>query len=198
VDRKEVEARLKAQGWDRQWLMGWRDICRSTDERTVIASVAPLVGAGNKFPQMLFPSINACKLSSLAALLGNLSSLVFDFASRQKIGGTTLNFFIYKQLPVLPPSAHDAASLEFLQLRVLELTYTSNELRPWALDLGFDGEPFLFDPNRRSLLRAELDAFYFKLYGLQRDEVRYILDPCDALGADYPSETFRVLKVSRL
>jgi hypothetical protein len=32
------------------------------------------------------------------------------------------------------------------------------------------------------------------LYGLSRDELRYILDPADVMGPDYPSETFRVLK----
>ena len=30
--------------------------------------------------------------------------------------------------------------------------------------------------------------------GLTRDELRYVLDPSDVLGDDYPSETFRVLK----
>ncbi|TAN99252.1 MAG: restriction endonuclease, partial [Phormidium sp. SL48-SHIP] len=43
-------------------------------------------------------------------------------------------------------------------------------------------------------LRAELDAYYAKLYGLTRDELRYILDPADVYGDDFPSETFRVLK----
>jgi hypothetical protein len=46
----------------------------------------------------------------------------------------------------------------------------------------------------RALLRAELDAFYARAYGLTRDELRYILDPADIKGPDYPSETFRVLK----
>jgi len=54
--------------------------------------------------------------------------------------------------------------------------------------------PFVFDPDRRSLLRAALDARYARLYGLTRDDLRYILDPADLMGADYPSETFRVLK----
>ena len=54
--------------------------------------------------------------------------------------------------------------------------------------------PFPFDPNRRAILRAELDAWYAKRYGLTRDELRYILDPADIMGEDYPSETFRVLK----
>ena len=129
-----------------------------------------------------------------ALLIANLSALAFDFCSRQKIGGTTLNFFIYKQLPILPPSAYDQSKIDFIQPRVLELTYTSHELKHWAEELGYDEQPFRFDCKRRSLLRAELDACYAHLYGLNRDELRYILDPSDVMGPDYPSETFRVLK----
>jgi hypothetical protein len=54
--------------------------------------------------------------------------------------------------------------------------------------------PFVFESERRSLLRAALDARYARLYGLDRDDLRYILDPADLMGPDYPSETFRVLK----
>ncbi len=42
--------------------------------------------------------------------------------------------------------------------------------------------------------RAELDACYARLYGLTRDELRYILDPKEVHGEDFPGETFRVLK----
>ena len=56
------------------------------------------------------------------------------------------------------------------------------------------GQPWRWNSERRALLRAELDAIYARLYGLTRDELRYILDPADVMGADYPSETFRVLK----
>lgn len=77
---------------------------------------------------------------------------------------------------------------------MLELTYTSHSLAPFARDLGYDGPPFVWDEDRRALLRAELDAFYARAYGLDRDELRYILDPADVMGPDYPSETFRVLK----
>lgn len=192
VDRREVYERLKSQSWDRLWLMGWRDICRATDERTVIASVAPLSGVGNQMPLMLLAKQLAN--SAAACLLGNISSIPYDFFARQKVGGTHMNYFIYKQIAVLPPGAYTQAAIDFIQPRVLELTYTSHDLKPWAEDLGYDGPPFIFDPKRRSLLRAELDAFYAHLYGLSRDELRYILDPADVMGSDYPSETFRVLK----
>ena len=78
--------------------------------------------------------------------------------------------------------------------RVLELTYTSHTLAPFARDVGYKGHPFPWDEDRRAGLRAELDAFYARAYGLTRDELRYILDPADVMGPDYPSETFRILK----
>jgi hypothetical protein len=78
--------------------------------------------------------------------------------------------------------------------KVIELTYTSHSLTPFARDLSYDGPPFRWNDERRALLRADLDAFYARAYGLTRDEVRYILDPADVRGPDYPSETFRVLK----
>ena len=177
----------------RQWLMGWRDICRSTDERTVIAGVIPRVGVGHTNPLFCFAMGEACKE---AALLGNLNALVFDFVARQKIGGTHLTYGYLKQFPVLPPDHYTAADINFITPRSLELTYTAHDLTPFARDLGYDGAPFAWHPARRALLRAELDAYYAKLYGLTRDELRYILDPADIDGDDYPSETFRVLKNS--
>ncbi|MBP1150881.1 N-6 DNA methylase [Methylocaldum sp. RMAD-M] len=192
VSEAEVEQRLSDKNWSRGWLMGWRDICRATDERTVIASVVPRVGVGNQMPLMLFAERE--NNSAFAALLGNLCALAFDFVARHKTGGTHMNYFIFKQLPVLPPDRYTETDLSFIVPRVLELTYTAHDLQAWAADLGYDGEPFPFDPERRAHLRAELDAWYARLYGLTRDELRYILDPADVMGEDYPSETFRVLK----
>jgi hypothetical protein len=68
------------------------------------------------------------------------------------------------------------------------------DLRPFAEDLDYTGEPFTWDEVRRAQLRAELDAYYARLYGLTTDELRYILDPKDVHGETFPGETFRVLK----
>jgi hypothetical protein len=196
--------RAMLDGWmdnrSPRWLMGWRDICRSTDERTLIASVMSRVGVGNKIP-LIFPRSDITSAQA-AALLGNLSALALDFAARQKIGGTTLNYFYIKQFPVLPPERYTPADLDFIVPRILELTYTAHDLKPWADDLaaydlrsaGERGQPFAWNPERRSQLRAELDAYYARLYDVTRDEFRYILDPKEVMGEDYPSETFRVLK----
>ena len=204
VERAEVEARLQDFEWPRNWLVGFRDITNATNERTVIASVMPRVGVGNNCP-LLFP-LSAASAAQIAALVANLSSLTLDFTARHKVGGTHLNFFIAKQLPVLPPTAYTAEALAFIVPRVLELSYTADDLQPFYDDVmaenpAFDprpeaerGRPFAWNPERRAQLRAELDACYARLYGLTRDELRYLLDPSDLMGADYPSETFRVLK----
>lgn len=175
----------------RQWLMGFRGITNATNERSFIAGVIPYVGVGNSLPVMFADSATA---EFQALLTGNLAALCFDFVARQKIGGTNLNFYLVKQFPVLPPTHYTSTDLDFIVPRVLELTYTAHDLAPFARDLGYDGPPFAWNPKRRALLRAELDAYYAKLYGLTRDELRYILDPADIYGEDYPSETFRVLK----
>ena len=210
----EESAQRLAERWLKescpQWLMGWRDICRATDERTVIASVLPAVGVGHTMP--LLTTVWDARQTS--ALLGNLCSLVLDFCARVKIGGTHLTYSYLKQFPVIPPERYTEPDLDFIAPRILELTYTAKDMAPWATALisGWKLDngnwkpgtpepirrsplaPFPFDPARRAILRAELDAYYARLYGLDRDELRYILDPEDVMGNDYPSETFRVLK----
>ena len=133
-----------------------------------------------------------------ACLIAEQGALVHDFVVRQKIGGTHLNQIPKKQIISLTPESYRDQDVEYIVPRVLELTYTAHDLAAWAKDLGHNGPPFPFNPERRAQLRAELDATYARLYGLTREELRYILDPADTMGADYPSETFRVLKNSEL
>ena len=59
---------------------------------------------------------------------------------------------------------------------VLELTYTAQDPCSFARDLGYGGPPFVWDDERRALLRAELDAAYFHLYEVRRGDVDYILE----------------------
>ena len=157
----------------------------------MIASLLPKSGVNHKF-MLLISDYGSIPLWS--CLLGCLCSLTFDFVARQKVAGTSFSYFYIKQMPAMRPDGYSSTMINFISSRVLELTYTAHDLKPWAEDLGYDGPPFIFDPERRSLLRAELDAFYAHLYGLNREELRYILDPADVMGPDYPSETFRVLK----
>ncbi len=194
VPAAEVEERLAGKSWTRGWLMGWRDIARATDERTMICGIIPRTGCGDKF-LLALPDASP---ERCAGLYGNMNSLAGDFVARQKLGGTSFKYFTMRQIALLPPEYYDERRLAFIVPRVLELTYTSRALAPFARDLGHDGSPFAWNEDRRAHLRADLDAFYARAYGLTRDELRYILDPADVMGADYPSETFRVLKQNEI
>lgn len=168
-----------------KWLLGWRDIARSTDVRTFIASAMPVSAVGDKF-LLTFPA----ESGGVQAFLATQNSFAFDYVTRQKSGGSSLKFFTVKQLPMPSPGSFaggypwtDRTSLHgWVSRYVLELTYCAWDMAPFAEDLGdvdLTGQvnpPFIWDDERRFLLRAELDAAFFHLYGLHRDEVDYIMD----------------------
>ena len=54
--------------------------------------------------------------------------------------------------------------------------YTAWDLQPFARDLGYEGAPFVWHDERRFLMRCELDALYFHLYCIARDDVDYIME----------------------
>lgn len=178
VSASDVESTLPGD-WSQAWFFAWRAICRSSDRRTVIATVLPRHAVGHT----LLLALPHADHTLIACFCANLSAFVLDYCSRQKIGGSSLTFFILRQLPVLPPRCF-APTLpwsgmpvrQWLLPRVLELTYTAWDLEPFARDVGYDGPPFRWDPERRFLLRAELDAAFFHLYGLSRDDVDYVMD----------------------
>ena len=167
VPEEDAVARLDEK-WSREWLIGWRDITRAVDQRTVFASLIPRAAVGHKFLLMM-PSVEP-RLT--AALYGNLCSFALDYTARQKVGGSSLTYFTMRQLPVIAPAVYGRAALwtpasrvvDWLLPRVLELTYTAWDLEPFAQDCGWSGPPFRWDEERRFLLRCELDAAFFHLY----------------------------------
>jgi len=180
VPEEEVEARLAGK-WDKKWLMGWRDVTNVTNERTVIAGGVPRVGVGHTFPLMFSATASE---SELMCLLANLCSFALDYCARQKIGGTHLTYHYMNQLPVLPPFAYSQHApwtqgvelREWISHRVARVLCTAYDLAS-----AFDGHDcnegqFIWDDEQRFLIRCELDAAFFHLCGLDRDDVGYILD----------------------
>ncbi|MEU1002331.1 Eco57I restriction-modification methylase domain-containing protein [Streptomyces tibetensis] len=167
VAEGDARARLANKAWERPWYIGWRDVTSSTNERTMVTSVLPDVGVGHKF---LLALAEAPEL-----LVTAWSSFIFDYVARQSIGGNSMSFFIVKQLPV-PTPAQLAPHSPYIQPRVLELVYTATDMKGFAADFGDTNPPFRWDQDRRQRIRAELDALFFHLYGISREDVDYILD----------------------
>ena len=180
VAEDKTEARLDGV-WDRGWLLGWRDVTDArASVRTVVACIIPRIAVNDKFLLMM-PSPTP---QLVAALYANLLSIPFDYCARQKVGGLSLKYFTMRQLPALCPMAYAMHSpwapsiriRDWILPRVLELTYTAWDLKPFAEDCGDEGPPFIWDPERRFQLRCEIDAAFFHLYGISRDDAAYILD----------------------
>ena len=171
-------------GWPgATWVLGFKEITAATNVRTLIATLLPAVGFGNKVP--IFRPKNTDRREWLLA--ANFNATILDFVTRQKIHGQTLNLYIVEQLPVVPPERYDdvhfgpKTAADIVREAVLELTYTAHNMAPLAVDLGHvDGAdevrpPFRWDPERRLHLCAKLDALFFHLYGVtDRDDVRYV------------------------
>ncbi len=161
-----------------EWVGVWKDVCSSTNERTMIASI---------IPRRLSDFSVRCFLPTEVTLAWRLvvvsNSFALDYVARSAVGGLHMSDYVVKQLPFLPLASFKQRVSwsgdtldEWLRPRVLELTYTAWDLEGFGADLGYTGPPFRWDPARRELLRAELDAAFFHLYGIKRNDVEYIMD----------------------
>lgn len=184
VSTRDVAVRLQRKNLDQTlWTkmyprLVFRDIARNDDERTLIACLAPPGFVSTYDTPMVVPTMDEKSLSiSLAFYGAAFNAFLFDFFLRpfvdKHVKGYTLN-----RVPW--PSVDSNKSLitptPWIVQRVLELSYTTWDLEPFARDCGFDGPPFRWDDARRFQLRCELDAAFFHLYGIERNDVVYIMD----------------------
>lgn len=162
------------------WVLGCMSITSATNARTCVMSAVPNAGLGNSVIGLL----SQADARHQCCLLANFCSLPFDYVCKQKVSGNNFNMFIIKQLPVLPPAAFDVAApwdramilAEWIIARVIELTYTANDLREFAQDVGCRNEPFRWNEPRRFLIRCELDAAFLNLFGIDRASASHIAD----------------------
>ncbi|UGS38522.1 Eco57I restriction-modification methylase domain-containing protein [Capillimicrobium parvum] len=182
-----VEERLVRAAWkgESDWALAWRDLGPS--ERTFIVSAVPVWGAGHTFPLMHIPAAH----SGLApCLLAALSSLVVDYAARGRTATGRMVMFVVKHFPVPEPQEFAQTApwdrsltlREWVNPRALELIFTTGVLRPLARDAGHQGQPFGWDVRRRRHLQAELDAAFFLLAGLSREQTEHVLASFRVLG----------------
>lgn len=162
---------LKSRFGSQDWFLVYRMITRATDERSMISAIIPGYPCGN--------SLSLIETESLhhAIFLGGcLNSIVFDFFTRQTLGGINFNHWILKQLPVIDFNGVSEELRRNISERVFKLTHTATNLKSMAREYGYEGEPFIWDDKERFQLQCELDVIYAYLYGLQKEELEYILE----------------------
>ncbi|MEU0652050.1 DNA methyltransferase [Streptomyces albogriseolus] len=151
-------------------LLGHRRVARNTDDRTAIAALIPWGAASYGWIISAGPEAR-----HLSLLLSVYNSFVYDYALRNALSQPSIPQGTTEQTPV-PAPEQLAPHAPFITRRALELTYTADDMRPFAHDVGDTGSPFQWNEARRQVIRAELDALFFHLYGINRDDVSYILD----------------------
>jgi len=171
--------RLNRRSWGtNNALLGFRRVARNTDERTCIAALIPFGAASYGWIVSAGPDAR-----ELAILEAQYNSFVFDYLVRQFLSQPSIPQGTVQQIPTVTPDilsrnsrilGNDPAG--WISSRAVELSVTGLELVPFADELGVDGAPFAWDPERRERIRAELDAAFFHLYGVNRDDVEYIMD----------------------
>src|SRR5437763_1241355 len=120
----------------RKGFLAFRDITNSTNLRTAVFCVLPVVPCGDTLHAVVLESEHT---GSMLSLVSCVSSFIFDYVARQKIGGSHMKFFNLKQLPVLPPNQYTSTCTwdnnvsigDWIFLRALELTYTAWDLEPF-------------------------------------------------------------------
>ncbi len=150
----------------------FRDIARSTDERSLIAAVIPPnVFAGNTV--IVEKHTHGTKMLFLLTVL---NSFCEDYIIRHKISTHVSMFYAY-QLP-MPRLTAGNPYFDAIVPRAARLTCTTPDFAQlWQEVMGeeWDESKGATDPAERQTLRDELDALVAHLYGLSRDDFAHIL-----------------------
>lgn len=126
--------------WPYSWWIGFRNaISAVADARSVVFSILPRFGVGNSFP-LIFTTKDTQKNS---CLLANMNSLVLDYVARQKVSGGNLNFFVVKQLPVIPPDVYSNDLIKQIVPKVMELVSCSWDISSFSNSVWSEADDFL-------------------------------------------------------
>ena len=170
---KDIIENRKPKGYLYNWILAFRDVTATTNERTMIACILPNLAVSYSLRAVF---ITKFPPKYIALLLANLNSLCYDYLVRQKTTGTHLSNFIFYQVPIIPSEYYKQDLIDLIIPRVIQLSFTSYDLKKFAEDCGYNGTPYKWDIEERNSLRAELDALYAHLYKYSKTELEYIID----------------------
>ena len=179
VPENLVKQRYSLSENSSRYFLATRRLTNATNERTAVFSLLPWSGSGNSIFLFRHRSV-----ADLIWLISNGNSFSFDYVVRNKLGGTNFLQFLIEQLPLVPlkkrtggmPFDEKQPLLSWVLPRVIELLFTSLDLAEFAGDCGYHGPPFRWDEERRFQLRCSIDALFFHLYGISREDTDYIMD----------------------
>ncbi|EMA55219.1 Eco57I restriction-modification methylase domain-containing protein [Halococcus thailandensis] len=170
--------------------IGYRDIARASDERTMIATILPpdvvcLHTLQTLRPNEIVPHRDNLEQSplhdayqpaftdrELFVTVGFLNSIAFDFLMRTKVDS---HIVLYKmEESQIPRLTKGDDWFEYIWQRAARLNCYGEAFAEMRERLG--GIDPATEQSERERLRAEIDAAAFHAYGLGREETQFILD----------------------
>jgi len=155
--------------------VAFMDVTSSTNQRTMVACALHSVPCCHKVPTLTATSASVRKVLGLCAVL---NSFTYDAHLRLRFGANSLIWSVLEEagLPVSVPGAivHHAASLACTSIVFGRpwLVVTNSKHRSWK-------SLWAITPHERLRLRCILDAVVAHLYGLDSDDLAWILHDCD-------------------
>lgn len=158
----------------KDYRVGFRAVASSTNRRSMIASILPKnVFCGNSIIVLKLYDKEEKRLvttDKLIYLCGVFNSFVFDYFLRLKIT-TNLNMFFIYQMPIPIP---DDTSLKKIIRNVLLLTEDWKDFSELRRKYDITGKKL--SKEDRLKLQSEIDKLVGKLYGLTKEEMKYVLN----------------------
>lgn len=177
---------LTPRPWEKARIV-FRDITNRTNRRTVIAClVPPMTLTSEGSPYIFFRRGSA---ASEAYLLGNMSSVVFDWYARCWVEGH-LKYYILERLPI--PILRNGSPIHQRIIEVTSRAMNGEPFKEWRRAVGVP-IPASGGSDTPSDFLEELDALVAISYGLTRKQVEVIFASFH-VGWDYMPRLKKVLE----
>ncbi len=196
-----VEDQIPEKLGDRvyRYRIGFGDVASPTNQRALTAAlIPPGMICGDKVPTIILSS----DMRDHLLWLGIANSIVMDFLVRKKVS-LKMSYTIMDSLP-FPRDFVNTPAAAAIARRVCALCAVGNEMeefRAQAVKAGIMATPdaVIEAPDQRAVLAAEIDVLVARdVFGQSKQEMLYILDPDNILGADCGVETFKALRNAEL
>lgn len=173
-----------------EYRIGIRNVSNAANERTLIASVLPkdvvsvhtimtvrpYVARPTEENLSEYPMHSAYERTftdrELFVFLGMLNSTVFDYLIRSKVDNHIVQYKLEESQ--MPRLTADDEWFEYIWRRAAKLNCYGGPFEEMRSRLG--GIEPIIDPEQRKETQAELDAAVFHAYGIDEQEVAFILD----------------------
>jgi len=182
------------------WRVGFRDIARDTDERTLIFSLLPKnCGAGNKvnisIPKTYLLDgnqiiIKPVSITRILFLMAICNSVVLDYLARFMVQ-ITVNKTYLMRLPIPQPTdAEIRSNPDYTKLvnNALKLTLANgfDAFSELASQFGISKSDATITDKQKMKIMIENDLTVARLYGVTKDELGHILESFKVLKSKKP------------